>query len=446
MKSQAMNNTNTRAGKTGEPPTTPPMPPALHLPHAEVLPDVEALVRDWQALLVNRARPYALQQEDGTYRWVFRPLDTRALRAHFAGTHTIALSSLDEAGRCRWACLDADASDGLDTLRLVRAALAELGLPALLETSRRGGHLWLLFVEPLPATLPRAVIAAVLDGLVARGALVRLPELYPDTDGAESARPGRLERWGHVGPLGHAVRLPLGVHRRTGRRYPLLDERGEPFPLTTPRDLAAQMAHLLAHPRISAEQLHAAARRLGIPSDPNGDGAEERDIVDGRLARRARSPSGAGAPSAQGAPTIPANSTTTSAVIRWVDAHVLPLDLLDELCPQSEMRIAGQGFVGWCPFHDDRAPDERGEPGTPSFYVVHNARYGWSWRCLSSNCAYSEGPMKHSFRLLQDLLGLDARAAIGAAYVRWGGELGSLEHTGGVTEDAEDAEDGGFGE
>jgi hypothetical protein len=139
-------------------------------------------------------------------------------------------------------------------------------------------------------------------------------------------------------------------------------------------------------------------------------------------------------------------------VIRWVDAHVSPLDLLDELCPQSEMRIAGQGFVGWCPFHDDRAPDERGEPGTPSFYVVHNARYGWSWRCLSSNCAYAEGPMKHSFRLLQELLGLDVRSAIGAAYARWIGELGNLDHTGGVDEggdgeehrhDGETREDGG---
>jgi len=106
-------------------------------------------------------------------------------------------------------------------------------------------------------------------------------------------------------------------------------------------------------------------------------------------------------------------------VICWVDAHVSPLDLLDELCPQSEMRVTGQGFLGWCPFHDDRAPDERGEAGTASFYVVHNRRHGWSWRCLSSNCPFAEGPMKHSFRLLQELLGLDARAAIGAACARW---------------------------
>jgi hypothetical protein len=106
-------------------------------------------------------------------------------------------------------------------------------------------------------------------------------------------------------------------------------------------------------------------------------------------------------------------------VIRWVDAQVSPLDLLDELCPASEMRPAGTGFIGWCPFHDDRAPDEAGEPGTPSFYVVYNQRYGWSWRCLSTQCSYWDGPMKHTFRLFVLLLDLNVGAGIRAAYVRW---------------------------
>ncbi len=60
-----------------------------------------------------------------------------------------------------------------------------------------------------------------------------------------------------------------------------------------------------------------------------------------------------------------------------------------------------------------------GDPGTPSFYVVHNTRYGWSWRCLSTNCVHSDGPMRHSFRLFQELLQLDVVSAIGAALTRW---------------------------
>jgi hypothetical protein len=106
-------------------------------------------------------------------------------------------------------------------------------------------------------------------------------------------------------------------------------------------------------------------------------------------------------------------------VIRWVDAQVNLLDLLEELAPATDMRLAGKGYLGWCPFHDDQAPDANGDPGTPSFYVVHNSRYGWSWRCLSTNCAHSDGPMRHIFRLFQELLQLDVISAIGAALTRW---------------------------
>jgi hypothetical protein len=107
-------------------------------------------------------------------------------------------------------------------------------------------------------------------------------------------------------------------------------------------------------------------------------------------------------------------------VIRWVDAHVSPLELLAELAPESEPRRVGRGYIGWCPFHDDRAPDAAsGEPGTPSFYIVHDRRYGWSWRCLSTNCAQSAGPMRHPFRLLQELLGISVAAAIREAVSRW---------------------------
>jgi hypothetical protein len=106
-------------------------------------------------------------------------------------------------------------------------------------------------------------------------------------------------------------------------------------------------------------------------------------------------------------------------VLRWVDAYVSPLLLLAELAPASELRRAGQGYLGWCPFHDDRAPQADGSRGTPSLYVVQSARHGWSWRCLSSNCVQHAGPMRHSFRLFQELLGLNTRDALRAALERW---------------------------
>ncbi len=87
---------------------------------------------------------------------------------------------------------------------------------------------------------------------------------------------------------------------------------------------------------------------------------------------------------------------------------------------RAVLRGEGSGNTDLLTRH--RAPSEvDGTPGTPSFYAVENARYGWSWRCLSSHCPFSQGPMKHSFRLFQLLLGFDgeAGAAIRAAYARW---------------------------
>jgi hypothetical protein len=110
---------------------------------------------------------------------------------------------------------------------------------------------------------------------------------------------------------------------------------------------------------------------------------------------------------------------TSSSVIRWVDSYVAIPALLDELAPDCELQRAGRGYLGWCPLHDDRAPDAQGRPGTPSFYVVHDRRYGWSWRCLSANCAHAFGPLRHPFRLFQELLGLSCAGAILAACARW---------------------------
>ena len=339
-------------------------------------PDAQLLLLEWERRFFTRRQPYARQQEDGSYRWVFQRLDRLALLAHLQGKETLALSARDELGQCRWVCVDADAPDGLTHLRLVQQTLEAHALPSLLEQSRRGGHLWLFFTLAQSAPLATGIVQGLLDPLYASRQLPRVLEIYPDTT-----------------ELGHAVRMPLGAHRRTGQRYPFLNQGGVPVDL---EDLPTAMAFALAQPAIRPEQLRAVAAQLGL-SD-----------------RAVRAPA---ATSLQSFESVP--FSTTSEVIRWVDAQVNLLDLLEELAPATDMRLAGQGYLGWCPFHDDQAPDANGDPGTPSFYVVHNSRYGWSWRCLSTNCAHSDGPMRHIFRLFQGLLQLDVISAIGAALTRW---------------------------
>src|SRR5215510_11698703 len=106
-------------------------------------PDVQLLLLEWERRFLTRRRPYARQQEDGSYRWVFQRLDRLALLAHLQDKETLALSARDELGQCRWVCVDADAPDGIAHLRLIQQAVEVHGLPSLLEASRRGGHLWL---------------------------------------------------------------------------------------------------------------------------------------------------------------------------------------------------------------------------------------------------------------------------------------------------------------
>jgi hypothetical protein len=357
------------------------------------------LLDRWHARFVNRAIPYGLQQADGTYPWVYEPCTTEILAAHLRGAVTLALASTDARGACRWLCVDVDAPGMLPQLLTLRSALADLGLPGLVEVSRRSGHLWLFFDAPLPAVAAHFAMAQALEAVSAAGVEVPAHERYPDLPGP--------------GTIGHSVRLPLGIHRKTGMCYPFFDKEGVPFAFTT---LSRAVAFVLDTPAISAQwaetqwNAYRADRRAAGMGGRAVRGARA-DQVSLHVAA-ARVSADASAPVSQGI-------GTRSAVIRWVDAEVSPLDLLADLAPECEMKRQGKGYLGWCPFHDDRAADADGRAGSPSFYVVEDRCYGWSWRCLSTNCAFSAGPMKHSFRLLQELLEFSVAATIHEARRRW---------------------------
>src|SRR6476646_1316396 len=86
-------------------------------------PEAQLLLLEWERRFLTRRQPYARQQEDGSYRWVFQRLDRLALLAHLQGKETLALAARDELDQCRWICVDADAPESLDHLRLVQQAL-----------------------------------------------------------------------------------------------------------------------------------------------------------------------------------------------------------------------------------------------------------------------------------------------------------------------------------
>src|SRR5450755_1256645 len=153
------------------------------------------------SLCVGRRSDFALQQADGRYLRAGRPLDYRVLRLHLAGELTIGTYVADEQGRCHFAVFDADRDDGLFTLLEVQRVLAAAGIASYLELSRRGGHLRVFLSRLASAASLRSWLLPFCPSGV---------EFYPKRDWVTDAHPGSL------------MRLPFGVHRLSGRRYPFV--------------------------------------------------------------------------------------------------------------------------------------------------------------------------------------------------------------------------------
>ena len=166
-----------------------------------------------------------------------QPFTVDLARAHLSGAITVGIYLVrvdDSAGQI---VLDLDATaealsraegDAART-RALRAELASeglrlrqellaLGLDALLvDSGYKGRHLWLSLAEPLPAAQARRFGQLLSARLRPASPNLRV-EVFP--------------KQGEVAPggLGSLVKLPLGVHLRTGRRAELLDEQGAPLP------------------------------------------------------------------------------------------------------------------------------------------------------------------------------------------------------------------------
>jgi hypothetical protein len=124
------------------------------------------------------------------------------LRHHLNGVCTLASYTITEEDFCRFVVFDCDADDGLFQLFQVQERLAGFAVPSYLEQSRRGGHLWVFLAQVLsPRLVRQALLPSCLPGM----------EFFPSHEGASFEHPG------------YAVRLPLGVHRKSGCRYPFVE-------------------------------------------------------------------------------------------------------------------------------------------------------------------------------------------------------------------------------
>jgi len=160
------------------------------------------LVAAYASLFVHRWDAYAVQQRNGAYWRVAEPLTLAHLQAHLLGHWTLGTYLLDAQSCCAFAVFDADSDDGVERLAALSLELARCGIATLLEASRRGSHLWVHLVQVTSAVLVRAWLLPYAQDFGV--------ELYPKQDVLSSGGSGSL------------IRLPLGVHRKSGGWYPFL--------------------------------------------------------------------------------------------------------------------------------------------------------------------------------------------------------------------------------
>jgi hypothetical protein len=170
---------------------------------------------------IQRWDCHARQLEDGRYVCVHKPLTPSLLVAHLAGDVTLGTYLLNERSQAKFIVLDADDEGTFYQLGVAAQRLADEGASGYMERSRRGGHLWLFCAEPVSGGLARAFGQGIqaafdLDGV----------ELYPKQSDATRG-PGSL------------IRLPFGIHRRSGRRYGFVTPTGAALAPTIREQLAA---------------------------------------------------------------------------------------------------------------------------------------------------------------------------------------------------------------
>lgn len=160
------------------------------------------------------------------------------IERHFAGEITLGLYAVNpKTQRVKWMAIDADYKKALEDLLKLQYELAQDGIQAALEQSRRGGHLWILFERPVLAKHARRYIRHLAEQLsvdVKGGGLTEGIEIFPKQDTIEANQ------------FGNAIRAPLGIHRATKRQYWFY---GAPY------DLTSQMEYLRRLARVSESRL-----------------------------------------------------------------------------------------------------------------------------------------------------------------------------------------------
>jgi len=149
------------------------------------------------SLFVSRTDVYAVQKKtrDGSiYQPVKEKLDDEVILRHLKGEVTIGV--YPGRSSTRWICIDIDTRDEKEIKRVL-ARMREIGISPVVEDSgNKGYHVWIFSQQAIANWKARAIGKAVACG----------HEVFPKQDYIPD------------GSFGNLIKLPLGIHRETGRR------------------------------------------------------------------------------------------------------------------------------------------------------------------------------------------------------------------------------------
>jgi hypothetical protein len=277
------------------------------LPLPEIAPE---LVQAYANTFFNRFDCYPLQHDTGRYVSIKQPLTLPLVTAHLRGELTIGAYALDTESRAHWLCFDVDDEESFVVLKQLAQNLQVQSITSYLELSRRGGHLW-LFTFPLSGKAIRHFGQQLLTGY----AFPKI-ELYPKQDMLTTG-------------TGSQVRLPLGIHRKSGKRYSFITPDDKPLAPTIREQIA-----LLSHPACVPQTFIEATLAQVI---------ERTSLLPKRRTEKVKWASGS---------TLSERLKNAISVYDFVSRYV-------------ELDEHGKGL---CPFHDDQQPS----------FQVNRERNFWS--------------------------------------------------------------------
>jgi hypothetical protein len=176
--------------------------------------------RDWKSYL--SAKDEDRKKVDRLTR-AYRPLTDDVIHGHLVGEQTVGIYPLLQDETCWLLAVDFDKKAWHEDTAAFLAACSELSVPAALERSRsgKGGHVWIFFERPIPASTARKLGCVILTRTMESRHQLGLDSydrLFPNQDTMPK------------GGFGNLIALPLQKLPRANNNSVFVDAEFQPYP------------------------------------------------------------------------------------------------------------------------------------------------------------------------------------------------------------------------